>query len=226
MIKYNNNVLKVNNKWLKPEVDPYNPLNLPPYTIRLRFADGYLPSFQEGTATQVSSTPNVWDLTYENSDWEGLLFQYYYLEEVLGANTTNVTNMFLMFNECSSLTTVALFDTSNVTDTSYMFNECTSLISSPLFNTSNDTTMAYMFYNCNQLTSVPLFDTSNVTDMDRMFYGCTWVSSGAFALYQQASNQTNPPTDHHYTFYNCGANTQTGSAELAQIPSDWGGTGA
>lgn len=30
-----------------------------------------------------------------------------------------------------------------------------------------------------------------------------------------------PPTSHIYTFRNCGINTQTGSAELAQIPNDW-----
>lgn len=27
-----------------------------------------------------------------------------------------------------------------------------------------------------------------------------------------------------YTFYDCGRDTVTGAAELAQIPSDWGGT--
>jgi len=57
--------------------------------------------------------------------------------------------------------------------------------------------------------------------MFRMFYQCTNVQSGALALYQQASSQTTPPTSHNQTFYNCGSNTTTGSAELAQIPSGW-----
>jgi hypothetical protein len=59
-----------------------------------------------------------------------------------------------------------------------------------------------------------------------MFRDCLNVQSGALALYQQASTQTTPPSDHSYTFTNCGKNTQTGAAELAQIPSSWGGTGA
>jgi len=53
------------------------------------------------------------------------------------------------------------------------------------------------------------------------FDGCTSVESGALALYQQASTQSNPPQQHSYTFRNCGSNTTTGSAELAQIPNDW-----
>jgi surface protein len=105
-----------------------------------------------------------------------------------------------------------------------MFYYCTSLTSVPLFDTSNVTKMYQMFENCNKLTTIPLFDTSNVTDMDWMFVNCVNVQSGALALYQQASTQTNPPANHTLTFSNCGRDTQTGSAELAQIPQDWGGT--
>lgn len=38
---------------------------------------------------------------------------------------------------------------------------------------------------------------------------------------QQASTQANPPANHSYTFTNCGRDTPTGAAELAQIPSGW-----
>ena len=38
-------------------------------------------------------------------------------------------------------------------------------------------------------------------------------------LYNQLVNHNNG--HHYYTFYSCGRNTQTGSAELAQIPSNW-----
>ena len=83
-----------------------------------------------------------------------------------------------------------------------------------------------MFRNCHSLTAVPLFDTSKVTNMQSMFNECINVQSGALALYQQASTQANPPLLHNSTFYNCGSNTQSGAAELSQIPSSWGGTGA
>jgi hypothetical protein len=59
-----------------------------------------------------------------------------------------------------------------------------------------------------------------------MFIDCTNVQSGALALYQQMSTQTTQPTVYGDCFTNCGSNTTTGAAELAQIPASWGGTGA
>jgi surface protein len=102
-----------------------------------------------------------------------------------------------------------------------MFDYCPSLTTVPLFNTSKVTNMSCMFSSCTSLTSIPLFDTSKVTDMSRTFMQCRKVQSGALALYQQASTQANPPSNHSRTFYNCGRDTTTGAAELAQIPSDW-----
>lgn len=222
--------------------------SLPPYTLRLKYKEGVTPTFDYGTGVLVDATNNIWDLTYENSSWFILLNGQTDLLEVLAANTSGVNNMACMFMDCSSLTTVSLFDTSSVTQMNSMFNGCTSLTTVPLFDTSNVTTMETMFINCtslisvplfntssvtnmygmfegcSSLTSIPLFNTSNVTDMYAMFQGCINVESGALALYQQASTQTTPPSEHQYTFYECGSNTQTGAAELAQIPSSWGGT--
>lgn len=88
-------------------------------------------------------------------------------------------------------------------------------------NTSDVTDMRGMFSNCSSLTNVPLFDTSKVTNMRNTFYFCRNVQSGALALYQQASTQANPPSNHSWTFRHCGSATTTGAAELEQIPSDW-----
>lgn len=71
--------------------------------------------------------------------------------------------------------------------------------------------------------SIPLFDTSSATDVENMFYECYNVTGGMYALYNQMANQTNPPYSHSGCFQNCGVNTATGQAELAQIPNDWGG---
>lgn len=136
-------------------------------------------------------------------------------------DTSKVTNMSYMFNDCSNLTTIPLFDTSIVTDMSSMFSYCSRLTSIPLIDTSNVTNMSYMFEYCSKLTSIPLFNTSNVTTMSSTFYRCKKVEYGALALYQQASSQSNPPTAHYKTFYDCGSDTSTGLAELKQIPSDW-----
>ena len=98
-------------------------------------------------------------------------------------NTSKVTDMYWMFNNCNKLTSlnVSSFDTSNVTDMSQMFTGCHSLTSLNVssFNTSNVTNMAGMFFNCKSLTSlnVSSFDTSNVTDMSDMFSFCESLTS-------------------------------------------------
>lgn len=197
----NNHLYKKNNSFVgysnNAPIDPYNPLNLPPNTIRIKFISGYRPNMGD-VRTLVDSTNNVWDIYKQSNDWSRL-FQGWttQLLEVLGANTTNVTNMRQMFINSTKLTNVQLFDTSNVTD------------------------MVSMFKDCSSLTSIPLFDTSKVTDMSMAFYNCVNVESGALALYQQASSQANPPVSHGMTFKGCGEATITGSTELAQIPSDW-----
>jgi len=179
MLKFNNKVLKIHDKWLYPP-DPYNPLRLPPYTVRVR-TDGNLPikgswtSYE--TATLVPGTSDVYDVYKRGTSFDLLLRDSTNVIEVLGANTSNVRNMVSMFMNCTALQSVALFDTSNVTDMYYMFRECTSLTTVPLFDTSKVTTMNDMFRNCSSLTTVPLFNTSKVTNMADMFNSCSTLQS-------------------------------------------------
>ena len=92
-------------------------------------------------------------------------------------DVSNVTNMKIMFQLCSTLTSVgdlSNWDTSNVADTGWMFYGCSSLASVDLSNwdTSNVTNLKSMFNGCSKLTSVgdlSNWDTSNVTDMSYMF---------------------------------------------------------
>ena len=88
-------------------------------------------------------------------------------------NTSNVTNMNNMFRNCTNLQTIPELDTSKVTNTVSMFRDCTNLITIPLLDTSNVTSMNNMFWNCTNLKTIPLLDTSNVTNMNSMFNGCT-----------------------------------------------------
>ena len=98
-------------------------------------------------------------------------------------NTSNTTNMYLMFSDCSSLTSLDLssFNTANVTSMSYMFADCSSLTSLDLssFNTAKVTDMYMMFNNCSFLTSLVLsnFNTANVTNMEDMFSQCSSLIS-------------------------------------------------
>ena len=108
------------------------------------------------------------------------------LETITGLeylNTEKVTDMYGMFYNCSSLTSldVTHFNTANVTDMRFMFYCCTSLTSLDVthFNTANVTNMGYMFYICSSLTSLDVthFNTAKVTDMRDMFYSCSSLTS-------------------------------------------------
>lgn len=250
----------------------YNPLNLPPYTIRIRCTDGVIPDLKwTGIRySSVSTSPNVFDITYNNSDWGSLLVPLHNdLLEILGGNLVGVTRVDYLCDYCEALTSVAIMDTTTITDfggmfyfckgltsvhkfntssgtdvrgmffkceslTSVpqydlsnatsgfdMFGRCNSLQTVPLLDTSNFTSMNDMFDGCSSLTRIPLFNTSKVTDMDGAFDHCYKVQSGALALYTQASSQANPPSTHERTFRDCGRDTVSGAAELAQIPAEW-----
>lgn len=267
MLAYGNIVLKVGTDWL----DYLPPLR--PYTIRLRFKTGITPEFIKGTGVCIDTTRNIWDLTYNNSNWYSLLWRQYDLLEVISGNTTGVTSMWNIFGDCMSLKKVALFDTSSCTTLSHMFSGCSALTSVPLYDTSNATELDGMFYNCASITTIPQYDTSLCTNfavmfalctalteipllntslatrtedmfnecvslkhipnlnlplverVDRMCRNCYNVESGALALYTQFSSLEVEPVHDTEVFKNCGRDTVTGAAELAQIPSDWGGTG-
>ena len=98
-------------------------------------------------------------------------------------NTSEVKNMWRVFGNCRSLTSLDLshFDTGKVTRMSEMFSKCTNLKSLDIssFNTSNVELMEMMFCECESLESLDVsrFDTGNVTDMDLMFFGCGSLTS-------------------------------------------------
>ena len=94
-------------------------------------------------------------------------------------NTSKVTNMACMFNNCKSLTSLNLssFNTANVTDMGCMFDNCKSLTSLNVsnFNTAKVIHMEWMFYGCSSLTSLNLsnFNTAKVENMTCMFDRCS-----------------------------------------------------
>lgn len=93
-------------------------------------------------------------------------------------NTSQVTNMQYMFQDCESLEALDLstFNTENVTNMYGMFQFCKSLKSLNLssFNTSKVKQMEYMFQNCESLTALDLsrFNTENVKNYEHMFHSC------------------------------------------------------
>ena len=117
------------------------------------------------------SAPNCTTLLIGNSTGNLKLLEQC---TILSHNTTNLSNL---FDRCSSLQSVPLFNTSAVINMSSMFSVCSSLQSVPLFNTSAVINMSNTFNGCSSLQSIPLFDTSAATNMSSMFSGCTSLQS-------------------------------------------------
>jgi hypothetical protein len=199
---------------------------LPAYTVRLELIPGATLSPDYGTATRVSSDPNIWDWHYENTDWSNGLAYNGSIRRVIEVNGTGVLNTYQLFYGGSGLQEVGPVFLPNCTNMDGMFQESSNLYSvSGIYGTENVVSMSTMFGNCGTLHEVPLFDTKRVGVCDAAFYNCVNVVSGALAMYQQLSTQTTPPYYYADCFLSCGSNTTAGAAELAQIPSSWGGTG-
>lgn len=125
---------------------------------------------------------------------------------VLGAEPM-VNNLQGLFKGCSSLQSVGNYNVDIVGIGA--FEDCTSLTEIPA-----------SFYTLPQGTST--------YSVDRMFKGCVNISSGIYDAYDYWRKQHTPYPEafprirsHSETFASCGINTQSGAAELAQIPSDW-----
>ena len=92
-------------------------------------------------------------------------------------NTSNVTTLAYMFQNCSKLTSLNLsgFNTANVTSLKSMFDNCAALQNITFgnsFSTNKVTTLAYMFQNCYNLTSLDLtgFSFNDNPTTQNMFY--------------------------------------------------------
>ncbi len=123
-------------------------------------------------------------------------------------NTSEVTNMWRMFEGCNKLTSLDLssFNTSNVTTMHEMFRDCTKLTSVgdlsgwDVGNLTGDYGMSNMFYNCQALQSLNLsgWNTSNISNMEYMFYFCYALTSLNLSGWK-----TENVTKMDYMFSNC-----------------------
>ncbi len=144
--------------------------------------DGSTPGWANNEAITTVNFDNSFDqyhgLTSTKNMFKGLS-NLTTIKNISRLHTENVTNMYSMFDGCSSLTSLDLssFNTGNVTIMSSMFYGCSRLTSLNLsgFNTENVTMMNSMFYGCNRLTSLNLsgWNTAKVTNMAGMFRDCS-----------------------------------------------------
>lgn len=146
-------------------------------------------TYEGGNADSVSNyiTTNITDTTFQLSNlilkvpeidttnvtnFFGAFMDCTKLSEVSGINTSNATNMQNMFRNCNNLVSISQIDSSKVTNMSYMFYNCQSLQSIPTLNTSLVYNMSYTFHNCSTITEIPQIDTKKVTYLDSTFSSC------------------------------------------------------
>lgn len=104
-------------------------------------------------------------------------------DELIFANTQNVTNFSQMFQSWTLATRIPLngLDTSGGTNFSKMFLDCNraAYIGAENIDTSSATNLSEMFSYCYKVESLDLshFNTSNVTNMSNMFKNCTSLTS-------------------------------------------------
>ena len=227
MLKVNNKIIKVNNKWLNAE--PYPPIV--GNTFRIMFSDSSYdprtdtPDSESFTATQVSSNPNIWDITQTAQwpTWESVFSSNTYD----GYNFNSLNGTFDVIGYGNELYLGSCYDT-------FKGSKLRSCCYFPL-NTLYDQffVIGETFEDCIYLTELPDLNYSEATDahghreplneydIDRIYYGCINVESGILREYNKLSILFPHYSQPGHPFYNCGSNTTTGAAELAQIPDNW-----
>lgn len=133
---YNGSTLTYNGSWLSLRVP--KPSALAPYTVRFEFTSSvYNPTAyiyhwaSGGTWTQVSSSPNVWDFTYQRAWWSDVFkaTQVSTLPscKIIDANLRDVTYLSNTFMGQTNITSVNLGDLWNLQFFTEPFTNCTSI---------------------------------------------------------------------------------------------------
>lgn len=147
--------------------------------------------------------------------------KYSYVTYVCKFDTSNVTNMDGMFFRCIQSRAFPNFDTSSCTSFWSTFDRCAYISKYPKFDHSKATSIRAMYAYNSSLCYLP--DCSDVTSS---LNACQYAFQNTYSTMKGITNAYNylsaaNPTNYAGTFQNCGRDTPTGSAELANIPSDW-----
>lgn len=162
------------------------------------------------TWTQVSSYPNRWKLELNEFGMVHLQSVPYFGLCFLFSNQTSGENPGYLIPSNLGGGYCRLIDSGNLDITDSNNVVCES--------------MDRMFSNCTGLTYIEPIQCSNVQNVGGMFNNCTNVTEGAYDQYVWFNTYGININNHSGAFTNCGSNTVTGAAELAQIPVGWGGT--
>lgn len=235
----NGKVLKnaANDKWLTKYVDPLNPYNLPANTMR----------FKVGHGDSIEFPPWGYTLTLVSESEDGDIYDYHsdsfkpgnpalsgssqtFKEntlEILGMNSDDTSRDFFEMTSLRNLTAASFGHIDNVVQIqlgSQIDNAGSQYITTlpNLTFTNNNSISTLRIMNFPNLTEIPDWNIpSSIRSI--MFRNNPNVETGALRMYNRVKDYD---IEHDGIFKDCGSNTVTGAAELAQIPSSWGGTGA
>lgn len=99
------------------------------------------------------------------------------IEELPTLDCTNVTDLSYALRNAVNLTKVSFSNTSNITNLASICENCSSLTSAPTgLDLSNVQYMASMYARCSSLVTIPVYNIPNVTSMAQSFGNCPNLS--------------------------------------------------
>ena len=170
------------------------------------YAHGYTSRY--GTWTQVSASPNRWK-------WEG--WDYSYIDELYGIPWA------FAFQESGTGTLYSQLTSPNIGGGNCKIVDCGGF---DYVDSDNHTLQSIdrCFGPATALTQFVTMQTPiTLANVNSVFSGATNVLDGALDQYVYWSTYNTNISNHSATFKDCGYNTQTGLADLNQIPVGWGG---
>ena len=192
-----------NNKWLRA-ADPFNPLGLNDRTVRVKIdvlGSNYQPYIRSAgdqskyVITVVDAENGIYDVTSNKIQNGG-----YYINIGQGYADIEIGNP----------------NNQNDNHTTYQFLGINATGFNQMTFASMGGGQGYGLAG-----QIPIFDVSTLTTAGYMFTYNRKVTGGILDTYNRLLAFGAQLTSHTDCFDSCGADTVTGAAELAEIPSDW-----
>ena len=137
--------------------------------------------------------------------------------------TSSVTEISVMFNGATELTTLPLLDLSSVTTGRYFLFNCSGITSLPAFNLSSANNLQGFAQNATSLASLPAFTfTNTLSRIDQGFKGCSSLADVPANLFDNCSGLSGVAFND--TFSNCALTAQSIENILVSLDTN-GATG-
>lgn len=182
---YNGSPLTYNGSWLSLHVP--KPSALAPYTVRFEFTssvyDPTIPLYHWdswGTWTRVSSSPNVWDFTYQNTSWSNVFNTGLYSTlpscKIIDANLRDVTHFSDTFYGQSNLTSVNLGDLWSLRVFTQPFQGCSSLTDFVIGDVGELSSASYIEFNTGDGHFIPARGSIERVQIGDCYKDIHWIS--------------------------------------------------